>query len=250
MAKDSPEPAKLTKPRRPLTCYNIFFRYERATLLGEEIDPRSIIEGMYSGDKRPRRAHRKSHGKISFKELADHVSTAWRTLAPDKKKIFHDLADEALQMYRQALEEYEHSLRSSAPSSGIIAGLNEDGVPIGHPSQPAQKSKSNRRKSPAIDFLSFDDPSAASSDKRNKVDEESGMPPLPMPMNMSSSFFQHKHLDLGTKMACAKPSMGEKQLDLLVNAWESIDPVPSSAMNNAEQQRLFVGSLGDIERLW
>jgi hypothetical protein len=102
---------KTTKPRRPLTCYNIFFRYERAALIGEKVDPRSIIEGMYSNNSRPRRAHRKSHGKISFKALADHVSTAWRILSPGKKNIFQDLADEALQMYRTAVEEYEESLK-------------------------------------------------------------------------------------------------------------------------------------------
>jgi len=243
-----------SKPRRPLTCYNIFFRYERASLLGEKIDPRSIIEGMYSDENRPRRAHRKSHGKISFKALADHVSTAWRTLSPEKKAIFQDLADEALQMYRKAVEGYETSLKESHDDSFRLPDANHHNHLV---------SFDSRKQSSAAEQLDFSVTSSKNLRESNDMDAW----PIAQKLEMSDSV--QSYLSQGrvqeSQVRLQKSSTGnfwaneseediftgifaqtnderkpiaahqhikavdsnhDERLDCLVRMWSAIDPVP------------------------
>jgi len=88
-------------PRRPLTAYNIFFRFERAKVLGLPLDFK--IGGIRQEKKRP---HRKTHGKIPFVELARHVSQKWKNLDQEKKAYFENLAKEELKTYKEAKAAY------------------------------------------------------------------------------------------------------------------------------------------------
>jgi HMG-box domain len=70
----------INKPKRPLSAYNFFFKMERAEILKELPD--------VTAEKKPRR----SHGKIGFKELATRISTKWKSLPPDVRYRFDQMA--------------------------------------------------------------------------------------------------------------------------------------------------------------
>jgi len=102
--KDSHADDELAMPRRPLTAYNIFFRCERAKLLGLSLDGFDFRGGTKDGKKA--RPHRKSHGKIPFADLAKHVANQWKTLDPKVKAQYDDMARRELQAYRKEKKEY------------------------------------------------------------------------------------------------------------------------------------------------
>lgn len=122
-------------PRRPLSAYNLFFSEERERILKEIDTDKSAEENKTSDDKvdtqtaedgeeksstekpkallRPlipaknkRRPHRKTHGKISFQELARMVGERWKSLPEDKRKYYQDLAQEDTKRQKLAMEEY------------------------------------------------------------------------------------------------------------------------------------------------
>ena len=50
---------------------------------------------------KPKRAHRKSHGKVAFTTLAKTVGSRWRELSDDEKKRYKDLAEMDRARYRK-----------------------------------------------------------------------------------------------------------------------------------------------------
>jgi len=109
-----------TKPSRPCTEYNMFFQLERACILQVELNDTTALSPeetfttsqhsyathnlpnlptRYAGltlaydwflpgkEKRRKRKHRKSHGKISFQELSLKVAAAWKVV-PDEIRIY------------------------------------------------------------------------------------------------------------------------------------------------------------------
>jgi hypothetical protein len=139
-------PRPLDMPRHPLNAYNFFFSDERESIvrtlndLTEEeiakldlethdcskedddtvrwptLDPAGKEELLSAHIKRreeqkkKRRPHRKSHGKISFKDLATVIAKRWKTLSPERLAFYHALADKDLNIYRKAMVEYKQNL--------------------------------------------------------------------------------------------------------------------------------------------
>jgi hypothetical protein len=131
-------------PRRPLSAYNLFFSEERERIL-KEIDgkteegkkeedktgdgeakegttteakegetpaeseeaskPKALLRPLIPNMKK-RRPHRKTHGKISFQQLARMVGERWKALPMDDRKYYQDLAQEDMKRQKQAMEEY------------------------------------------------------------------------------------------------------------------------------------------------
>jgi HMG (high mobility group) box len=113
----------LDMPRRPLSAYNLFFSEERERILKEiekkegkddeipgaeapeEEKPKALLRPLIPAEKK-RRPHRKTHGKISFQELARMVGERWKNLPDDERKYYQDLAQEDMKRQKAAMEEY------------------------------------------------------------------------------------------------------------------------------------------------
>ena len=128
----------VSQPRRPLSAYNLFFSEERERILREiekkegkndgndaddiekgvngeepeaskeEVDeekPKALLRPLIPSQKK-RRPHRKTHGKISFQELAKMVGERWKNLPDPERKYYQDLAHEDMKRQKVAMEEY------------------------------------------------------------------------------------------------------------------------------------------------
>ena len=126
-------------PRRPLSAYNLFFSEERERILkeidakeggesegkeeektpkteegesekegnedNEEKKPKALLRPLIPSQKK-RRPHRKTHGKISFQQLARMVGERWKALDTDRRKYYQDLANEDMKRQKAAMEAY------------------------------------------------------------------------------------------------------------------------------------------------
>lgn len=79
---------KDTRPRRPMTAYNFFFKSERQTLSDE-----------YTDDK---------NQKLRFTELARAVGARWRSLSPEEKQRFEDMASSDKQRYIDEMNDWRN----------------------------------------------------------------------------------------------------------------------------------------------
>lgn len=130
-------------PRRPLSAYNLFFSEERERILkeiegksgddtsdkkddgdkkeGDEAKPKALLRPLLPSEKK-RRPHRKTHGKISFQELATKVGQRWKALPDDRRKYYQDLAQEDMKRQKKAMEEYyqrRSALTANEASKGV-----------------------------------------------------------------------------------------------------------------------------------
>lgn len=120
-------------PRRPLSAYNLFFSEERERILKEidekegggvkkeestdvegaddskedssESKPKALLRPMIPSQKK-RRPHRKTHGKISFQQLARMVGERWKSLDDERREYYKELAREDMRRQKIAMEEY------------------------------------------------------------------------------------------------------------------------------------------------
>ena len=95
----------LVKPKRPLSAYNIFFRRERAQILGISLDD-NPSDKFISAKKR---RHVKIHGKISFSDLGKLIGQRWKNLGPEQKQYYQGLAERAKDEYEERMDEYRRN---------------------------------------------------------------------------------------------------------------------------------------------
>ncbi|GKY95183.1 hypothetical protein MPSEU_000481700 [Mayamaea pseudoterrestris] len=145
-------------PRRPLSAYNLFFSEERERILKEIADkdpaaadgdddasdkkevvsdadesesgkPQALVRPIIPADRK-RRPHRKTHGKISFQELARSVGERWKALDEDRRKYYQELAKEDMKRQKAAMEDYyaKQNIPTSASSATYQPKSSDGGM--------------------------------------------------------------------------------------------------------------------------
>ena len=135
------------KPKRPLTPYNLFYRFKRSKIIQANSaginDKTSILRVVESipglenmstselkllhpkdiyaisrdnviremhGSLLPfegKRSHRKTHGMMNFLEMSRIMVNQWKLVDDNIKAIFEELADEGKKLHRQRMMQYE-----------------------------------------------------------------------------------------------------------------------------------------------
>jgi HMG-box domain len=99
-SKTPPTPLESNKPKRPLTAYNIFFKFQRQQIL-------SVMPVRATGKPR------KSHGKMGFADMARVIAGKWKTIRPQEKVIFVEMAATDKKRYKQEMVEWKQNKSSS-----------------------------------------------------------------------------------------------------------------------------------------
>lgn len=102
-------------PLRPLSAYNYFFRVQRDRMIGarhvdDENDEnqclKKLLMGHWKQDRTKKRAHRKTHGKISFTELSKCISNKWKSLDDADREFFKLVAATDMKRYKAEMDQY------------------------------------------------------------------------------------------------------------------------------------------------
>ena len=131
-------------PKRPLSAYNIFFKEQREKMLADSnvtdekyteggqsppAVPSSLVTSTPSGtatsveewptidrsNTSGKRKHRKSHGKISFREMASTIAKRWKETDAETRAPYERIADKEREIYRAKLEEWKRSQGITVP---------------------------------------------------------------------------------------------------------------------------------------
>jgi HMG (high mobility group) box len=97
---------------------------------GEEEDkPKALLRPLIPAEKK-RRPHRKTHGKISFQELARMVGERWKSLPDKERKYYQDLAQEDMKRQKLAMEEYYAKQNSGVYQPGDDKNHDQESIPV------------------------------------------------------------------------------------------------------------------------
>lgn len=96
---------KLEKPKRPLSAYNLFFRHERAHILGIPLEDQPHNKFVSAKKRR----HVRVHGKISFSDLGKLIGQRWKNLESEQAQYYKDLAANEKKDYERRMDEYRRN---------------------------------------------------------------------------------------------------------------------------------------------
>jgi HMG (high mobility group) box len=113
-------------PKRNLSAYNLFFQVERENIINGQEGMNYTYENIARVAfrhyelgklhlKAPRRKHRKTHGKITFAELARAIAKKWKALDPSSKALFIERTNIEKEQYQNEIAEWADKRLQSQP---------------------------------------------------------------------------------------------------------------------------------------
>ncbi|KAL7531796.1 hypothetical protein ACHAXR_004239 [Thalassiosira sp. AJA248-18] len=162
------------RPKRPLSAYNLFYRFKRSKILtahengddsketvnrlitavpGLEDHPslantvedsvnelrrneiRSALLQNLAPKDTSKRSHRKSHGAVSFLEMNKIMCASWKAIDDFARSVFEELAEEGRGVYHKRVAEYEEKNPSQKKKIKSAASTEPSKDAVSPPSQ-------------------------------------------------------------------------------------------------------------------